>query len=944
MVASPDQDMSFGEFRLIRRQKLLLDGERQVPLGSRAYALLVALAERAGTVVSKDELVAEVWPDTYVEESNLRVHINALRRALREGHGGARYVTTVPGRGYSFVASVSYGVPSTPPDRPSQPTEAPRNLLPSVTGIVGRDDIVGTLAAQMPQRRFVTLVGPGGMGKTTVATITAHTLLPNYRDGVVFVDLVPVSDPSQVPNTLASALGISGGSGKAGPGVIAYLKTKQMLLVFDNCEHVIETAASLAEEVFKNAPRVHILATSREPLRVTGERVHRLRPLESAPVSEDLTAGQALMFPCIRLFVDRATAVSYEFELTDADAPVVAEICRKLDGIPLAIELAAGRIDAFGVRGLAERLDDRFRLLTSGRRTAVPRHQTLGATLDWSYELLPEEERTTLRRLAVFVGDFWLESAAEISAEPSLGQFSDILANLVTKSLLAADLRGDPTHYRLLETTRIYCLEKLKAAAEYDEAVRQHAEHFRAMFTYAMEECEALPKDAWLAKYARQIDNVRAALDWAFSPQGDIELGVTLTIAAVPLWALLSQVGECRRYVEQALASEPGRARPQYRMQLNAALGWSVMFGTGTAPEIRALWSTTRDLAEQLGDTNYRLAALWGLWVDRLNNGAFREAHDIALQFAAIVEGSSDSLDLMTADRLLGTSLFFLGEQREARVHFARMFDRDAARIHQTRIARFQFDPGVTTRYFQARVLWLLGFSEQAMAVVKANVEMALTQGHALTLSSSLGQGACPIALFTGDLDGADRFGAMLVEHSEQNALQLWSDWARCFMAIVKIKRGDIATGLPELRAELERIGDGIMLPRYLLLLGEFAQCLGQAGETAQALQAVDTTLERCERNEELWSIAELYRVKGELIALEGGRGADDQFRRSLEWAQRQGALSWELRAAISLARFQAGGDQETQAVRLLSQVYGRFSEGFRTADLREAKRLITPL
>ena len=261
----------------------------------------------------------------------------------------------------------------------------------------------------MPQRRFVTVVGPGGIGKTTVATIAANALLPNYRDGVFFVDLVPISDPLKVPSTIASVLGLSIGSDTAGSGVIAFLRTKELLLVLDNCEHVIETAAALAEQVFKNAPEVHILATSREPLRVAGERVHRLRPLESAPVSEELTAEQALMFPGIQLFVDRAGAVSDDFELTDAEAPTVADICRQLDGIPLAIELVAGRIDAFGVRGLAERLDDRFRLLTSGRRTAVPRHQTLGATLDWSYELLPEVERKVLRRLSVFVGEFWLE-------------------------------------------------------------------------------------------------------------------------------------------------------------------------------------------------------------------------------------------------------------------------------------------------------------------------------------------------------------------------------------------------------------------------------------------------------------------------------------------------------------------------------------------------------
>ena len=944
-VVPPDQEITFGTFCLLPSQKLLLEGEKQVPLGSRAHAILVALVERAGEIVSKDELIAKVWPEVFVEESNLRVHINALRRALHEGHGGARYIATIPGRGYSFVSPVAYGPPSQPSSQQSTfPPDMYRNPLPTVTGAFGREDIVASLTRQMPERRFVTLVGPGGIGKTTVATLTANSLQSSYHDGIAFVDLVPVSDPSKVPSTLASVLGLSIGSETTGSSIIAFLKTKELLLVLDNCEHVIEAAATLAEFVSRNAPGVHILATSREPLRVTGERVHRLRPLESAPVSAKLTAAEALMFPGIQLFVDRASAVSDDFELTDADAPIVADICRRLDGIPLAIELAAGRIDAFGVRGLAERLDDRFRLLTSGRRTAVPRHQTLGATLDWSYELLPVSEQTALRRLSVFVGEFWLESAAAIAAESSVPQFSDTMANLVTKSLIAVDLRSDPTHYRLLDTTRIYCLEKLTKANEHDEVTRRHAEYYRALFDRALAECEASPKDVWLARYARQIDNLRAALDWAFSPQGDVELGVALTTGAVPLWAQLSLVAECRRGVVRALASAPAESNPRYRMQLNAALGWSMMFGAGTAPEIRRIWTTTLELAERLGDTNYRLAALWGLWVDRLNHGAFREALDVARQFSTLVEGSPDSFDLIMADRLLGTSLHFLGEQHEARIHFARMFDRGAGLTDQARVTRFQFDQGVTTRYFQGRVLWLLGFPEQAMAIVNANVEQARSKGPALTLSSALGQGACPIALFTGDFDAADRFGAMLLEHSERNGLHLWNDWARCFLALVKVKRGDIGTGLPALRTELDRIGEGITLPRYLLLLGELAVCLGNAGETRLALQAVDKTLKRCERNEELWSIAELYRVKGELIFLEGGEGAEEYFRRSLDWAQRQGVLSWELRAAMSLARMHRDRKQTREGWTLLSQVYQRFSEGFDTADLRTARDLMAEL
>ena len=934
-----DHEITFGAFRLLRAQQLLLEGDTPVQVGSRALALLGSLVERAGEVVSKEELVAKVWPDTFVDEGNLRVHIAALRRLLRDGHGGNRFVATIPGRGYSFVAPVGHG-PSRPPQLTAAPPEPVRNPLPTVAGMVGREDVIAAIARQMPDRRFLTIVGPGGIGKTTVAAALAQRILRNYRDGAVFADLAPISDPSLVPSAVASMLGLAIRSDHPGSALMVFLRSQELLLVLDNCEHVIEAAANLAEDVFKGAPGVHILATSREPLRAAGERVHRLAPLESAPPSAILTAAEALKFAGIQLFVDRASAVSDAFELTDADAPIIADICRRLDGIPLAIELAAGRIDAFGVRGLAERLDDRFRLLTSGRRTALPRHQTLTATLDWSYELLPASERAALRRLAIFAGDFSLGSAAAVAGD--LG--ADTMATLVTKSLVAADLRSDPTAYRLLDTTRLYCLAKLRQSGEYAEVARQHAEDVRSQFERAVVESETMAKDQWLATYERQIGNLRSALDWAFAAGGDIELGVALTIAAVPLWAQLSLVGECRRRVERALATRPGRENPRHRMQLNAALGWSLMFGAGRAPEIRAAWTTTRALAEQLNDMNYRLGAMWGVWVDLLNMGAFRKALALAWEFNGIVQGSTDSIDQVMADRLLGKSYYFLGEQRNARKHLAQMFDRYVPPLHQTRITRFQFDQGVTARYFQARVLWLLGFPEQAIEIVEANIEEARTRGHALTLSSALGQGACPIALFVGDLDAAERFGALLLEHSERHALHLWHAWARCFMGVVQVKRGNLANGLPALQAELAKIGEEIILPRYLLLLGELAVCLGEAGRTTQALNAVETAIARCEKNDELWCIAELNRVKGELLLLASQEGAAECFERALSWAQRQGTLSWELRAATSLVRCQRDGAAAAVARDRLARTYGRFTEGFDTADLKAAKALITDL
>jgi predicted ATPase/DNA-binding winged helix-turn-helix (wHTH) protein len=460
---STEPCFSFGPFRFFPARQLLLEGETPVRLGSRALEILAGLVERPGELVSKDELVARVWPNTIVEEGNLRVNVAALRRALGGGRPGRRYIATVSGRGYCFVAPVELSEPGSSPALRSTAPGHSHNLPVSLTRTIGRADAIDALLEQLPRHRLIAVVGPAGIGKTTVAVAAAETLVTAYEHAVRFVDLAPLGDPQFVPSAVASALGLAIHSDDVVAGLIAYLQDKQMLVVLDNCEHVIEATAFLAERILSSAPDVQILATSRERLRVKGEQVHRLSPLASAPVSSGLTAVQALTFPAIQLFVERAAESLEGFELSDADAPIVAEICRKLEGIALAIELAASRIDAFGVRELSTLLEDRFRLLRQGRRTALPRHRTLAAALDWSYEILPECERTILRRLGVFAGPFTLESASAVAADSytTAAEVVERVANLVAKSLVSADVSGAVAHYRLLDTTRAYALGKL---------------------------------------------------------------------------------------------------------------------------------------------------------------------------------------------------------------------------------------------------------------------------------------------------------------------------------------------------------------------------------------------------------------------------------------------------------------------------------------------------
>src|SRR5215475_5500074 len=317
---------------------------------------------------------------------------------------------------------------------------------------------------------------------------------------------------------------------------------------------------------------------------------------------------------------------------------------------------------------------------------------------------------------------------------------------------------------------------------------------------------------------------------------------------------------------------EPATAR--LRMQLSRALGWSLMYGVGRAREAGPVWATTLDLAERLDDTGYRLRALWSSCIDQFNNGDLRAALDFARRFAGLAAHTGDSIDLMMADRLLATALHYFGDQREARHHIDRALRQLAALALQPQIVRVRFDMRVSTHYFQARILWLQGFAEQALRVVDRNIEEGNAVGQALSFCSVLGQGACPIAFWAGDLDAAERYGAMLLDHTERHPIRLWHIWARCFIGLVIAKRDDLGAGLQILRSGLEQAGDARFLPRFLLLVGELAACLGRAGEAASGLAIAEDTLARCEARDELWYVAELLRIKGELLLLEGAADA----------------------------------------------------------------------
>jgi predicted ATPase len=895
-----------------------------------------------------------VWPGSIVEENTLQVHISAVRKALGADRG---LLKTSSGRGYRLLGSwtirpdgASVEMVAREPARTlAKPFLTNLTNLPALgSTLIGRALALQQLRDLLSAYRTVTLTGPGGIGKTTLALQVARSLLPNFDGDVRLVELVSLSDPRLVPSAVAGVLGLKlGGSEISAESVVRAIGGKKLLLVLDNCEHVIDAAAELAETITRLCPRTTVLATSREVLRIEGEYVYRVPPLDVPPRQEE--APETLLGrSAVQLFVARTTALDSSFAPHGENLAAIATICRRLDGIPLAIEFAAARAAALGLQQVATRLDDRFALLTDGRRTALPRHQTLRATLDWSYELLPEAERRLLRRLAVFPAGFTLEAATAVMGDADIAGSAVLegIANLVAKSLVTLDASAPAGRWRLLETIRAYALEKLVESGEADAAARRHAEFFRDLIAPVGIGSPVPAGMDDMARYDREIDNIRAALDWSFSPPGDATIGAAITVAAVPIWAHASLIEECRRRIEQALGSLAAQASPDARreMQLLWALGTALLLTRGAGPEADAAWSSALRIAERLDDADYRMRGLWGLFIDHMSRGDHRTALRLAESFHRLAAGA-DPADLLVGERMIGTALHILGEQAEARRRIEYMLGRYVAPADRSHLIRFQFDQRVAARSFHARILWLQGFPDQAMQVAASTVEEAQGVDHPISFFYALALAACPVALLAGDFAAAQGFVEMLLDLSVRHAMEGWKVWGQCFKGVLLIRRGDIAAGLPLLQTALAALPQAAFHLHYTVFSAEQAQALGLVGEIGKGLLTIDETLARCERNEEHWCIAELLRIKGELLLLEGAEGdsaaGEEYFQRALDWASRQQLPSWELRIARSFARLRMAQDRKEEARQMLAAVYDRFTEGFDLADLRAARALL---
>lgn len=910
---SSEHCVSFGSFRLLPFQRVLLEGDQPLKLGSRAFDILAALLERAGETIGKAELMARVWPDTVVEEANLRVHVAALRKVLRCGQE-QRYIENVAGRGYCFIAPVQRRQAGSPP--------AARAGWPiTVSTLAGRDEALAQLAAQLQEHRLVSLVGAGGAGKTALALAAAHALAT--RLPFCFADLSTVTTPGRLAPAVALALGLGV---QALPAVLQHLRERSLLLILDNCEHVIDSAAAFAEQALQHAPQLRILATSREALRAADEWVHRLPGLQLPPRTVS-TAHDALRWPAVALFAERAGAVRNGFVLRDEDVAPLLQLCGALDGLPLAIELAAARVDLFSVQEMAARLDERFQLLNRGRRTAPPRQQSLLASLDWSYRTLTAAEQRVLQRLSLWRGPFDMPMActAMQGAGLSACAIEDAIVSLSARSLLYTCKGGDTLVCGLPDTVALYGRQLLaRDEAQAQVAHAQYAQACIAQLAQLEADWQCQPADVWRKRYAPMLPNVRSALAWCFGPQGDARAGMALLLASGLLWVEMLLLDEQRQWLEQALerVAQAADSDPLTEMKLCSALG-NALFHLHGGDASAAAFARAFAIAEANGDLHQLALAFSGLCSDFVMAGDYAAALQLGERFQASIRYAGSREAQLVHDRVTAMSLHLSGDQRGAERLAQQVMRQRQPAQRRTRASAVHYDQYVAAGVVLARSRWLQGYPDQAQQLADAAVARARHTGDRISEAYALTAAAFPVAWWNGELAGAAAALRALAELNAERSHPYWNAWGERYEAL-------LARQSPAAGPRHHSPRRGPQIETLLTLDGRYLDA---------------ETVGRVEAGQAGWCAAEVLRLQGDAALADGQTGAARRaghlYRQALELARSQSALAWELRCATSLSTLWHSEGSTEAACELLDGVLARFSEGFGTADLQAASQLL---
>ena len=937
-IPSEDHVFVFGAFRFLPRQQLLLRDGQPVKLGGRAVDILHLLLKSAGEPVGKRALEQFAWPDTFVHESNLKVHISSLRRALGETSPQPTYISTVAGRGYRFIPRVSIE----PVVKASVPSgNAPLVYsLPSQRPPIGREHAIDRVASMLRRSRLVTLVGPGGVGKTTVALAAAKRFDEEGVGSVVFVDLSRVASDEFVPASLAAALGVSAGGDDSLQAVVSILARRTALLLLDTCEHVLEATVRICDVLLAKTGNVRILATSRQVLGAQREKVVWLAPLDLPP-KEASTTRDIRRYSACQLLETRASE-NADYRLTDADAQAIAEICRRLDGMPLAIELVSSRLAIRSADGVLAELDDRFRTLRRQNPGSPLRQQTLLVTLEWSYALLTRDEATVLRAVSIFAGAFDASWADVVVGRPRFASIDTrfIIDGLRAKSMLSVVARasGGP-RYRLLDTTRAFAGSLLDSHGELAAVSADHARLQLEIFTRAGADQATMAVRDWRETYVEQADDLRKAIDWALYQSGEVLLGVRLVAAGLPLWNELSLFDESRRNCERALneLERSGCNDPPLKLKLVVGLAGVYSYLSGDPEKTIALFETAIQLARDISDASVEFRALGALAIYFFLPGRHEELSETLRVMELAAVRSKDRTILWEYEQLCADLETTRGDFLASRPRLEKLSAE--MRSHAEGAApRFHIHQTAKIDSHLAALYWFTGKPGRAKELTEKIAEEVVEAGHGMTLIRCFCYGVLFTLIECHDYAKARSYTEILKDTIYRHGMAAWIPVADVYGEAIEAYSG--ANASPDrLRAAFDRLCKAMVQirhPSYFVTLATAMTALGHMDDAARIVEHV------FQQHTQPWVLPELLRLRAAIQRASGcDADAEENLRKSLRAADEVGALGWKLRAALDLAVLLKDRGAPDDARQVLVPVYEQFTDGFETGDLSNARRFM---